>query len=93
AFPDDPKESRDLDGDGIGDNADTDRDGDGISNDYETQVGTDPDDKASVPPDLDKDGIPDALDDDRDGDGVPNAQDAFPDDPKESRDLDGDGIG
>ncbi|WP_236213875.1 thrombospondin type 3 repeat-containing protein [Metapseudomonas otitidis] len=93
AFPDDPKESRDLDGDGIGDNADTDRDGDGISNDYETQVGTDPDDKASVPPDLDKDGIPDALDDDRDGDGVPNAQDAFPDDPRESRDLDGDGIG
>jgi len=93
AFPDDPNESRDLDGDGIGDNADPDRDGDGISNEYEIQLGTDPDDPASVPADLDGDGIPDALDDDRDGDGVPNDQDAFPDDPNESRDLDGDGIG
>ncbi|TBV01909.1 hypothetical protein DNK34_20030 [Pseudomonas dryadis] len=93
AFPDDPAESRDLDGDGIGDNADPDRDGDGISNDYEIQLGTDPDDAASVPADLDRDGIPDVLDDDRDGDGVPNDQDAFPDDPTESRDLDGDGIG
>jgi len=93
AFPDDPNESRDLDGDGIGDNADPDRDGDGISNEYEEQLGTDPDDPASVPADLDGDGIPDALDDDRDGDGVPNDQDAFPDDPNESRDLDGDGIG
>ncbi|WP_374979368.1 thrombospondin type 3 repeat-containing protein [Pseudomonas solani] len=92
-FPDDPAESSDLDGDKIGDNADTDRDGDGISNDYETQLGFDPNDKTSTPPDLDKDGIPDALDDDRDGDGVPNAQDAFPDDPAESSDLDGDKIG
>ncbi|WP_205881588.1 thrombospondin type 3 repeat-containing protein [Pseudomonas argentinensis] len=93
AFPDDPAESKDLDGDGIGDNADTDRDGDGISNDYEVQVGTDPDDKASVPADLDKDGIPDSLDSDLDGDGVPNELDAFPNDPNESKDLDGDGIG
>ncbi|MGA4638058.1 thrombospondin type 3 repeat-containing protein [Pseudomonas solani] len=93
AFPNDPTESSDLDGDGIGDNADTDRDGDGISNDYETQLGFDPNDKASTPPDLDKDGIPDALDDDIDGDKVPNDQDAFPNDPAESSDLDGDGIG
>ena len=93
AFPNDPTESKDLDGDGIGDNADTDRDGDGISNSYETQVGTNPDDKASVPPDLDKDGIPDSLDDDRDGDGVANDVDAFPDNVAESKDLDGDGIG
>ncbi|MDP2745354.1 thrombospondin type 3 repeat-containing protein [Pseudomonas sp.] len=93
AFPRDPTESKDLDSDGIGDNADTDRDGDGISNDYEVQLGTDPDDKTSVPTDLDKDGIPDALDDDRDGDGVANGVDAFPDDPTESKDLDGDGIG
>ncbi|WP_443190688.1 thrombospondin type 3 repeat-containing protein [Pseudomonas indica] len=83
----------DLDGDGIGDNQDEDRDGDGISNEYEEQVGTNPDDPASVPPDADRDGIPDSLDDDRDGDGVPNAQDAFPDDPSESKDTDGDGIG
>ena len=34
----------DLDGDGIGDNTDPDRDGDGISNDYEEQAGTNPDD-------------------------------------------------
>jgi len=93
AFPDDPAETADLDGDGIGDNADTDRDGDGISNDYEIQVGTDPNDPDSTPPDLDSDGIPDSLDDDRDGDGVLNTDDAFPDDPAETADLDGDGIG
>lgn len=33
AFPNDPNESRDLDGDGVGDNSDGDIDGDGISND------------------------------------------------------------
>jgi len=32
AFPDDPTEWSDIDGDGIGDNSDLDRDGDGISN-------------------------------------------------------------
>ncbi|MEW8232503.1 MAG: thrombospondin type 3 repeat-containing protein, partial [Candidatus Thiodiazotropha endolucinida] len=93
AFPDNPGESSDLDGDGVGDNSDPDRDGDGIGNDYETQLGFDPDNAASVPPDLDGDRIPDALDDDRDGDGVNNTQDAFPDDAAESSDLDGDGIG
>ena len=31
--------------------------------------------------------------DDRDGDGVPDAEDAFPDDPNESIDTDGDGTG
>src|SRR5690606_39796353 len=81
------------DGDGIGDDVDPVRDRDGISNDYETQVGTDPNNATSVPADQDKDGIPDSLDDDRDGDGVANEQDAFPDDKTESKDLDGDGIG
>lgn len=33
AFPDDPNEAYDFDGDGMGDNADTDRDGDGVVND------------------------------------------------------------
>jgi hypothetical protein len=80
-FPEDPNEWSDLDDDGIGDNADPDRDGDGYSNEIEIQVGTDPDDPASVPSDLDNDGIPDSLDDDRDGDNVNNDQDAFPDDP------------
>jgi hypothetical protein len=85
AFPDDPAEWSDLDGDRIGDNADPDRDGDGISNDYELQVGTEPGNPASVPPDQDSDGIPDGLDDDRDGDGVANAEDTYPEDPTRSR--------
>ena len=61
-FPNDPTETSDLDSDGIGDNADVDRDGDGISNDYEIQSNTDPNDPASKPTDSDSDGIPDALD-------------------------------
>lgn len=93
AFPEDPTEWADLDGDGIGDNADTDRDGDGISNDYETQLGTDPNDGGSTPGDGDSDGVPDPLDNDRDDDGHPNAQDLFPDDATEWADLDADGIG
>jgi hypothetical protein len=93
AFPDDPNESADLDNDGIGDNADTDRDGDGISNDYEVQLGFDPNDASSSPADLDADGLPDSLDNDRDGDGVNNDEDVFPDNAAESSDLDGDGIG
>ncbi|HEY9198695.1 MAG TPA: hypothetical protein VIR60_04950 [Gammaproteobacteria bacterium] len=93
AFPTDPSEWADLDGDGTGDNADTDRDGDGFSNDIELQVGTDPNNAADAPADLDGDFLPDTLDDDRDGDSVPNADDVFPDDPAESADLDGDGTG
>ncbi|MFO1369526.1 MAG: hypothetical protein U1F46_11075 [Marinagarivorans sp.] len=93
AFPDDPNEWADLDGDHIGNNSDSDSDGDGISNDYETQAGTNPNDASSKPVDRDKDGIPDALDDDRDGDGHANSQDAFPDDITEWSDLDRDGIG
>lgn len=96
-FPDDPTEWADLDGDGIGDNADLDRDGDGISNAYETQVGTNPDDATSFPPDLDKDGIPDVVDSDRDGDGISNDNEVQagtnPDDPASFPvDTDNDGI-
>lgn len=83
----------DIDSDGIYDGFDPDRDGDGINNDYEIQVGTDPNDPNSTPPDFDGDGIPDSIDPDRDGDGVENDQDAFPDNPAEWSDLDGDGIG
>src|SRR5690606_39634008 len=93
AFPLDPSEWSDLDGDGIGDNSDPDRDGDGISNEYEEQLGFDPNDPNSTPPDLDGDGIPDALDPDRDGDGVDNENDRFPSDPSECSGLDGDGLG
>jgi len=42
AFPRDPKEWRDTDGDGTGDNADTDDDGDGYTDDEERKAGTDP---------------------------------------------------
>ena len=97
AFPDDPTETSDLDGDGIGDNADPDRDGDGISNDFEVQLGTDPNDATSTPPDLDGDGIPDSLDADRDGDGISNDYEiqagTDPDNAASTPpDLDGDGI-
>ncbi|MFC1751452.1 hypothetical protein ACFL2V_22020, partial [Pseudomonadota bacterium] len=60
--------------------ASEDSDGDGFNNDLENQLGTDPNDNASVPPDLDGDFIPDSLDDDRDGDSVLNEQDLYPDD-------------
>jgi hypothetical protein len=43
--------------------------------------------------DLDGDGLPDAVDPDIDGDGVPNSDDAFPYDPAEVKDTDGDGVG
>ncbi len=49
AFPVDPKEWRDTDGDGVGDNADTDDDGDGWSDEAEIKAGTDPLDKLSFP--------------------------------------------
>ncbi|MDZ7781815.1 MAG: Ig domain-containing protein [Halioglobus sp.] len=43
--------------------------------------------------DLDDDGIGDTCDDDVDGDGVVNVEDAFPRNPRETLDTDGDGIG
>ena len=49
AFPLDPEEWRDTDGDGIGDNSDPDDDGDGWSDAEEKQAGTDPADKLSFP--------------------------------------------
>ena len=50
-------------------------------------------DKSITQPDLDCDGIIDTLDNDIDGDGVDNDSDAFPRDPNEFMDTDGDGIG
>ena len=49
AFPLDPKEWRDTDGDGIGDNADPDDDGDGWSDAEEKAAGTDPLNRLSFP--------------------------------------------
>ena len=45
------------------------------------------------PPDDDRDGKPNDVDPDDDNDGVPDSEDAFPRDPKEWRDTDGDLIG
>ena len=49
AFPLNPKEWGDADGDGIGDNADPDLDGDGYPNADEIKAGTDPRDRVSFP--------------------------------------------
>ena len=49
AFPRDPEEWRDTDGDGIGDNADTDDDGDGHTDADERKAGTDPQNPLSFP--------------------------------------------
>ena len=49
AFPLDSTEWRDSDGDGVGDNADTDDDGDGFSDAEERRAGTDPLDKLDFP--------------------------------------------
>ena len=71
AFPLEPEEWEDRDGDLIGDNLDADVDADGVRDRPESE--------------------------DPDGDGVKTAHavpwDAFPLDPRESRDTDGDGIG
>jgi len=61
AFPTDISEWLDTDGDGYGDNADTDDDGDGWSDSDETSCGTDPLSELSVPSDKNEDGICDAL--------------------------------
>ncbi|KPJ74788.1 MAG: hypothetical protein AMS14_04830 [Planctomycetes bacterium DG_20] len=79
AFPLEREEWADADGDRIGDNLDADIDADGIADDRN------------------KNGTPDNEESDWDGDGIKNASaipwDAFPGDPKEWRDTDGDGIG
>jgi hypothetical protein len=79
AFPLDPHEWADKDRDWIGDNLDADDDGDG------------------TPDDENHNGIPDHEELDFDDDGVDRAGtipwDAFPFDPKEWHDADGDGIG
>jgi len=79
AFPLEREEWADVDGDLIGDNLDADINADGVADD------------------LNRNGIPDNEEPDWDSDGVQNANsipwDAFPRNPKEWRDTDGDGIG
>ena len=93
AFPDDSTEWADTDGDGVGDNADTDDDDDGWSDQDESVCGSQLLDSGSVPADSDADGECDALDPDDDDDGVVDSDDAFPSNPTEWADTDGDGIG
>ena len=93
AFPDDSTEWADTDGDGVGDNADTDDDDDGWSDQDEVVCGSQLLDSGSVPADSDADGECDALDPDDDDDGVFDSDDAFPSNPTEWADTDGDGIG
>ena len=93
AFPDDSTEWADTDGDGVGDNADTDDDDDGWSDQDEAVCGSQSLDSGSVPADSDADGECDALDPDDDDDGVVDSDDAFPSNPTEWADTDGDGIG
>jgi hypothetical protein len=88
AFPLDPTEDTDTDGDGTGDNADTDDDGDGTP-DADDAFPLDPTEDT----DTDGDGTGDNADTDDDGDGTPDADDAFPLDPTEDTDTDGDGTG
>jgi len=100
--PLDPTDTKDLDGDGIGDASDDDIDGDGFSNTDETSCESNPSDANSIPVDSDGDGVCDNVDAlpedsfdwlDGDGDGVGDNQDAFPSLPSEQYDYDNDGTG
>jgi len=83
AFPNDPNEWLDTDGDGTGNNADDDDDGDGVLDtqddfplDSEETTDTDGDGVGDAEDtDDDGDGTEDAVDTDDDGDGIPDDQD------------------
>jgi hypothetical protein len=87
AFRDDPTETADLDGDGIGNNSDLDRDGDGVPNAADAYP-LDPGEWANLDGDL----IADNTDPDDDGDGIADANE-YPigTDPRRV-DSDGDGF-
>ncbi|WP_448546983.1 S8 family serine peptidase [Thalassotalea fusca] len=87
-FPYDPSEYKDTDGDGIGNNADTDDDNDGVDDGWD-QFPEDPSESV----DTDWDGIGNNADVDDDNDGVLDENDAFPLDATEWLDTDSDGIG
>jgi len=97
AFPDDPTEWLDSDGDGAGNDSDSDDDNDGVT-DAQDALPTDPTEWL----DSDADGVGDNADAfpddstewlDSDGDGVGDNADEFPYVPTEWVDTDGDGIG
>ena len=78
----------DTDGDGVGDECDSDLDGDGVNNDDDLYPNN-----SSESADNDGDNIGDNADADDDNDGLNDTDDAFPLDPSETLDTDGDGIG
>lgn len=97
AFPHDPAEHADLDGDGIGDVADTDRDGDGYCDPGETGdcsgaelaiFASDPTEHA----DSDGDGVGDNSDADADGDEWVEAEELERGTDPTLADTDGDGL-
>jgi hypothetical protein len=81
-------DNADLDGDGIGDLADSDIDGDGVANEFDAFPY---DDSEWI--DTDSDGIGDIMDTDDDGDSVLDIQDRFPLSLHEYLDTDSDAIG
>ena len=87
-LPFDPSESNDIDGDGIGDNADTDNDNDGTL-DVLDPFPLDPTEQL----DTDQDGIGNNADTDDDNDSIPDSLDDLPLNPHEFLDADKDGIG
>ncbi len=88
AFPTDATETTDTDGDGTGNNADTDDDNDGVP-DTSDAFPLDPAEHT----DTDGDGTGNNADTDDDGDGVLDVDDAFPLDPSASSASDADGDG
>jgi hypothetical protein len=107
-LPTNPDETVDTDGDGIGNNLDSDDDNDGLSDIGEAAQGTNPlvqdtDEDGAIDsidenplnpsPDSDGDGLPNDSDPDDDNDGVFDINDIFPLDSTEVADADGDGIG
>lgn len=87
AFPDDPSEFQDTDGDGLGDNVDPDADGDGTPN-SEDAFPLDP----ALRADSDGDGFADALDPDDDNDGLLDAVELERGTDPLSADSDSDGV-
>lgn len=105
AFPNDPNETIDTDGDSIGNNADTDDDGDNYLDSDEILAGSDPLDINDLPIDSDGDFVSDFTDTDDDGDGISDLDEvANGSDPLDAQstplllnlerfsDFDGDGI-
>jgi len=70
-----------------------DDDGDGWGNDLEILCESDLSNSTSTPKDTDNNGICNPMDEDDDGDGVMDINDDFPENSKEWRDEDRDGIG